>query len=70
MKNGEFLTAPAGVISSVLAITLPEPDDVREIVLLITAVVCAIRSIWIAAKPAIAKIREAWKRWKEGRKHV
>lgn len=65
MKNGEFLTAPAGFVTSVLAITIPEPDEVREMVLLITAVVCGIRSIWIAAKPALAKIRDAWRTWKE-----
>lgn len=66
MKNGEFLTAPAGAVSSILAITVPGMDDVESLVLLISAVVCTIRTLWIAAiVPAWKKIRTAWTAYKE-----
>ena len=66
MKHGELLTAPAGAVSSILAITVPNLGEVQDVVLLVTAVYCAIRSLWISAiKPAIAKIRDAWRAYKE-----
>lgn len=66
MKNGEWLTAPAGAVSSILAITLPNMDDVEATVLLISAIVCTVRTVWLSAiKPAIKKIRDAWRKYKE-----
>lgn len=68
MKHGELFTAPAGAVSSILAITVPNLGDVEDIVLLVTAVVCTIRTLWISAiKPAWAKIKEAWRRYKEAK---
>ena len=68
MKNSELLTAPAGAVSSILAITNPNLGDVEDIALLVTAVVCTIRTLWISAiKPAIAKIRAAWRAYKDKR---
>ena len=66
MKNGELLTAPAGAVSSILAITLPIMDDVEATVLLISAIVCTVRTLWLSAiKPALKKIRDAWRAYKE-----
>lgn len=66
MKNGEWLTAPAGAVSSILAITVPNMDDVEATVLLISAIVCTVRTVWLSAiKPAIIKIRDAWRAYKE-----
>lgn len=66
MKNGEILTAPVGAVSSILAISVPTMDDVESLVLLISAVVCTIRTLWIAAiVPAWKKIRSAWAAYKE-----
>lgn len=66
MKNGEILTAPVGAVSSILAISVPAMDDVESLVLLISAVVCTIRTLWIAAiVPAWKKIRAAWVAYKE-----
>ena len=66
MKS-EFLTAPAGAVSSILAITIPV-DDVERVVLLISAIYCTLRSLWITAlKPAWAKIKETWRKYKEGK---
>lgn len=66
MKNGEWLTAPAGAVSSILAITVPNMDDVEATVLLISAIVCTVRTLWLSAiKPAIGKIRDAWRKYKE-----
>lgn len=66
MKNGEILTAPVGAVSSILAISVPTMDDVASLVLLISAVVCTIRTLWIAAiVPAWKKIRAAWGAYKE-----
>lgn len=65
MKS-EFLTAPAGAVSSILAITVPV-DDVERVVLLVSAIYCTLRSLWITAiKPAWAKIKEAWRKYKDG----
>lgn len=59
MKNGEWLTAPAGAVTSILAITVPNMDDVE-------ATVCTVRTLWLSAiKPAIGKIRDAWRAYKE-----
>lgn len=66
MKNGEWLTAPAGAVTSILAITVPNMDDVEATVLLISAIVCTVRTLWLSAiKPAIGKIRDAWRAYKE-----
>lgn len=66
MKNGEFLTAPAGAVTSILAITVPNLDEMESVILLVSAVYCTLRSLWITAiKPAWAKIKEAWKAYKE-----
>lgn len=66
MKHSELLTAPAGAVSSILAITVPNLGDVEDLVLLVTAVVCTIRTLWISAiKPAIAKIRDAWHKYQQ-----
>ena len=66
MKHGELFTAPAGAVSSILAITVPNLGEVEDLVLLVTAVYCTIRSLWLSAiKPAIAKIRDAWRKYKE-----
>lgn len=59
MRNGEFITAPLGLASSILSVTVPSMDDVEAVVLLITAIVCGLRSIWIAAKPILKKIYDA-----------
>lgn len=68
MKNGEILTAPIGAVSSILAISVPSMDDVESLVLLISAVVCTIRTLWIAAiVPAWKKIRAAWEAYKKGK---
>lgn len=71
MKNGEIFTAPVGAASSILAITVPNMDDVETVVLLISAIVCTLRTLWISAvKPAIRKIRDlvrAYKERKEGK---
>ena len=66
MKNGEWLTAPAGAVSSILAITVPNMDDVEATVLLISAIICTVRTVWLSAiKPAVKKIRDAWRAYKE-----
>ena len=66
MKHDELLTAPTGAVSAILAITVPNLGEVEDIVLLVTAVVCTIRTLWISAiKPAIVKIRDAWRAYKE-----
>lgn len=66
MKNGELITAPAGAVTSILAITVPNLDELESVILLISAIVCTVRTVWISAiKPGIAKIREAWKQYKE-----
>ena len=68
MKTGEFLTAPTGAVSSILAISVPAMDDVERLVLLISAVICTARTLWITAiVPAWKKIRAAWEAYKEGK---
>lgn len=64
MKNLEFVTAPVGTATSILAMTMPTMDDVQAFFLLMTAIVCGCRSIWIAVKPILKKIRDAWHNFK------
>lgn len=68
MKNLEWATAPIGTASSILAMTAPTVDDVQELCLLITAIVCGLRSIWIVAKPILKKIWEMIKNYEKKHK--
>ena len=68
MKHSELLTAPLGTASAILSITVPNLDEVEAIVMLFTAVFCGLRSAWIVAKPALLKIRDAWRAYKERKK--
>lgn len=68
MKHSEILTAPLGTVSAILSITVPNLDEAEAIAMLLTAVFCGLRSAWILAKPALLKIRDAWRAYKERKK--